>query len=102
MLQEAMIKVKEAEVQAEEIIKEAKANGAKLIEDARQQAKLLLDQTKENALAEANQRLEAAKAVSAVEKQEYASRLGTELQQTTADVLQQKDAAVAAIVETLL
>lgn len=102
MLQEAMTKVQEAERQAEEIIKEAKVNGAKMIEDAKQQAKLLLDQTKEKALAEANQRLEEVKAVSAVEKQEYATRLGAELQQSKDDVLQKKDVAVKAIVEALL
>lgn len=102
MLQEAMTKVQETECRAEEMLKEARQKGAQMIEDAKQQAKLLLDETKERALADAAKRLHEVKAASAVEKQEYASRLEAELQQSTEDAMRREEDAVAALVEALV
>lgn len=101
MLQEAMIKVKEAEVQAEEIIKEAHKKGVELIENAKVQARQLVENAQAGAVSKAQASMAIVKEQTEAQKQDFAAKLEAELEQSKKDALKRMPQAVSAIIEKL-
>lgn len=102
MLQEAMVKVKDAEARAEEIVRNAQIHGQELIENARIDAKQLMEDATESAKAGAAEALAEVKAQSETDKAQFASRLHQELEQSKQEALLRELEAVAAIIDGIL
>ncbi len=102
MLQEAILKVKEAETKAEEIVLDAQSKGNKLIENAKIEAKNIVDCAIDNAKARAYEALANAKTQSESQRAEFADSLREELEQSKQTALGKAQDAVAVIIDKIL
>ncbi len=97
-----MKEVTQAENQAQDLVQKAKENAASILESAKESAKQIVREAKEQAAASAKTDMAKAVEEGELEKKNYASGVRIQVEEMSRQALSRSDAAVDAIVNSLL